>query len=374
MNDQDNAESAAPASERRPCAPLSLSSIPLNDMIRLLSGVGVDLLRQVTCHERLSLAAAVQSVPDGADILSRLDRFRFEERPDGPLTRGTRFLINGASYLATIERLVARHQTTGPAVESRRTRLQNQFARRAAGRGSVDDLSGFLNGFFSRQLAAGSGNAVPVSLWHTAGLAAWTDLDVCRRTTDLIHGVLRSRVCRSRQWDRTPHLHPNTFWLLIRLASPRGAVRSDTSRAPKRMLHVLRGLAARALHEPEWARFWDQWVLAEMLECSIWYVPQSVLLLPYVLEQEEARQPSSEVAADSADDSAAPGSEPAGTPASPLCDPKWNEDRPECLFVPWPPAVSDSEERPHNSFTRSLQRNLRNVSRKRAARSHAEKP
>lgn len=375
MNDQRKtkhaaeSEHAAEMTELSPCEPLSLSSVPLNDMIQLLAGVGVDLLRQVTCHERLSLGAAVESVPDGADILQRLAEFCLgDSLPDSPWSRGRRFLIDRAGHLGPLQQFVTRREASATAAGSRRLRLQKSFARRAAGRGSTADLSGFLNGFLTGQLAAGSGCAIPVSMWHTASLAAWTNLDFCRQATDLIHGVLRSRICRSRQWDRAPNLHPNTFWLLIRLAAPRDA-------APKRMLHLLRGLAERALQEPGWARFWDQWVLAEALECPMWRVPHSVLLLPYVLEQDAASEPAS------SPDSAPTGSTesdstPARTdlPLSPLSDPKWNEDRPECLFVPWPPAVSDSEERTHAGFTRSLQRNLRHVSRKRAARTHAKKP
>lgn len=361
-------ERAAATTERPPCEPLALSSVPLDDMIRMLSGIGVDLLRQVTRHERLSLGAAVESVPDGADILRLLAVFQpGESRPDSALSRSTRFLLESVCHLGPVRQFATRRTASPKAADARRLRLQKQFARRVAGRGSTSDLSGFLNGFFTRQLAAGSGCAIPVSMWHTASLAAWTDLDFCHKTTDLIHGVLRSRICRSRQWDRAPNLHPNTFWLLIRLASPRDA-------APKRMLHVLRGLADRALHEPAWARFWDQWVLAEALECPMWRVPRSILLLPYVLEQDAATQPvdASDPAPKVSPESNSTAAE--SLPLSPLSDPKWNEDRPECLFVPWPPAVSDSEERPHAGFTRSLQRNLRHVSRKRAARSHAKEP
>lgn len=354
MNDQEIDGSAAAGgvaveTERPQCEPLSLSSVPLDDMIRLLFGIGVDLLRQVTRHEKLNLGAAVTSVSDGADILLRLAEFRpGDSQPDSVLSRCRRFMIDAASHMGPVQRFFTRREASPSTADSRRSRLRKQFARCAADRGSTDELNGLLNAHFVGQLAAGSGCAIPVSMWHTASLAAWTDLDFCRRTTDLIHGVLRFRICRSQQWDRAPNLHPNTFWQLIRLAAPRDA-------RPKRMLHMLHGLARLALQETGWARFWDQWVLAESLECPSWHVPRAILLLPYVLELDETTQESN-------------------APVSPLADPNWNEDRPECLFVPWPPSVSTSDERTHAGFIRSLQRNLRHVSRKRAVRSHTKEP
>ncbi len=337
-----------------PAATLGLSSVPVEELIALLSGIGIDLLTQATVHERLSLGDAVRRVPGGVELLKRLDEFRPGiELPKDRLTSAAETLIDGLRNVGVLNRYWMRRDATQRARTNWRRAVRRHVERIIRGRRSMEEFGGLFNGFLRRQVSAGSGCAIPVSMWQTCSLAAWTNLAFAREATDIIHGTLRSRICRSSRWRIAPKLHPNSIRLLIRLASPTGA-------HPRRMLHVLREHAGQCLQETHWARFWDQWVIAEALECRLWLVPRPVLLLPFVIEQAAARQA---LAND-------PDAEPPAVrldeyEASSLTDPDWKADRPECLSTPWPPAVLDAESRRNSSsLTRLLQRRLHHVSRK----------
>lgn len=333
---------------------LSLASVPLEELILLLSGLGIDLLRQVMAYDRLSLGKAVIRTTGAGEFLSRVDNFRpGPELPDGRLYSVQRTLVKAGRNFGVLNRLWMQLQALRQSSQVRRLLLQRRVEQMVRGRRSVVEFRGLFNGFLRQEFSQRSGCAIPASVWQTGALAAWTNPSFTKSATDVIHGALRSRVCRTNRWDRAPLLHPNTIWMLVRLASPSGF-------QPPRMLHVLRAHAERSLEEKHWARFWDQWVLAEAVQCRLWHIPRQVLALPYVLEQKTARQ----TVAANPDMVLEPASDQdAGL--SELSHPEWNKDRPECLLSPWPPDVFYSQTDRHRSGTgTTLQRNLHDVLRK----------
>ena len=282
------------------------AAIPLEEFVQLLADVGLALLERTLERRPLRLGEIVEEAGDGQEILRHLASFQPVGEPvDSPQAESLRSAMAANKIWMKLDAAVWSETF-------RRWRMRRFSRRLLEGRLAADAFGMVFRSFLRQRVCVGAGCAIPVSLWATCGAAAWTNLAFQQKTTDVIHHWLRSRICHFGRWEKAPNLHPNTFWLLIRLASPAGQ--------PQRMLHVLREHAGRSLREPAWARFWDQWVAAEALSQTTWptswATPRCVRSLPYVIERK--------------------GGDPAEA-SSPLTAPNWNDDRPEYLTAPWPP-------------------------------------
>ncbi|MFM9960716.1 MAG: hypothetical protein ACKV2Q_05770 [Planctomycetaceae bacterium] len=300
------------------CRPLRFSDVPFDDLTRFLFDLGLELLQRAAQHQELSLGLAIQQVPGGPDFLRRLDDLPLGTHlPRSLLRRAADGVWAGLRNLEVLNELWLKRDRS----EAMSARRQNR-ARRIAnqiviGKREGSNFTALFNELLERQVTQGSGCSIPVTIWQLAEEAAWTDLSFQCRATDIIHGVLRERTLRSGGWGAAPRLHPHTFRVLIWLSSPRGVW-------PRRLLHVLRHHAACCLSTPDWARFWDQWVIAEALAKVQRRAPRELLALPYVRERQGAEGLSH--------------FEEEVPHCLMLSTADWNCDRPAFLENVWPPS------------------------------------
>lgn len=110
--------------------------------------------------------------------------------------------------------------------------------------------------------AAGWGR-IPPEVWWMYGEAAWRDPRFLREATRLITDFIRTRAVLLEGVVPQAAPHPNTMWMLLALCAP---VRTGLPHSPwttkARINRVFHKVAVGRVHEEQWARFWDQWLLA----------------------------------------------------------------------------------------------------------------
>ena len=101
------------------------------------------------------------------------------------------------------------------------------------------------------------------------GYLAWTEPTFCRRFGQLVQRRLLHDGLFLDGLPPLPSFHPNTFWLLLHLVGTRPHGWRDVLQpSRRRKRRVLRAIQRRTRHlivQTQWAGWWDQWLLVEIL-------------------------------------------------------------------------------------------------------------
>ena len=232
---------------------LDFAVLPLDAGVELLQRVGARLLDQLLASARR---------PELMDLLTRKDRTLLRLSSGGDLDSNEREPSPTQSVLQSLfqrpaelySRFLPRQDDYGYAA----------IMREALRKGSSSEWRGRLSSEVRQEFGDVNNHNIPVDWWALVAERAWGDLEFQRQSGDTPRLYLRNKVLFPT--GKTPCLRfaPQLFWLLMLLG------------AGDRPLGVFRGAAAAQVSQPQWAGFWDQWIVMEAI-CQ-W--PESVSKLP----------------------------------------------------------------------------------------------
>ncbi|CAM2009124.1 hypothetical protein [Acanthopleuribacter pedis] len=186
----------------------------------------------------------------GAAPVSVFDLFD-EEMPIGPAFRLGRQVARGRFRRSLIPRPV------------RVRRIQKRAVR---GKVSLGAWLRFHQRQLERDLVTSNVLAVPDALWPYAGRLAWQEPLFQRTLAADVNGRLRQCFIFEGGAAPFPSFHSNTFWALyygLYLQQPRPWLRLRR-RPGWRAAEALAHIARTQLTQPDWAGFWDQWLLCHL--------------------------------------------------------------------------------------------------------------
>ena len=129
---------------------------------------------------------------------------------------------------------------------------------------------GGVGGRVARAIGLDSSQLFPDIAWPLVAELAWHHLDVQHRVAGWIHEYLHTRTFILPGERSLAQLSLKTFWVLIALSAatqsnlPRRA--SQEERWHYTAASHLQEIAQRQALTPDWAGFWDQWVLLKALQ------------------------------------------------------------------------------------------------------------
>lgn len=171
-----------------------------------------------------------------------------EDLPVGPAYR-----LGAGTFKGPLKRI-------GPWRQLRGRRL---IKRAVAGKTPLKTWLRFHQQQLERGLCGFSELSLPDAIWPYAGHIAWREPHFQLALADDLNRWLCRRYLFDGDATPFPHFHPNTFWTLFYLGALQRP-RFFPSREWRRSA-ALATLARREILQPDWAGFWDQWLLCHAL-------------------------------------------------------------------------------------------------------------
>ncbi len=171
-----------------------------------------------------------------------------EDLPVGPAHR-----LGAATFKGPLKRIGTWRQVRG----------RRLIKRAVAGKTSLKPWLRFHQQQLERGLCRHPELSLPDAIWAYAGHLAWLEPHFQLGLADDLNRWLCQRYLFDADATPFPHFHPNTFWVLFYLGSLQRP-RFFPSREWRRSI-ALADLARREILQPDWAGFWDQWLLCHAL-------------------------------------------------------------------------------------------------------------